>query len=265
MKYIPLVFFCLTPFFLVGQQSYTTSKGKKHLLGTIKVSDLEKAPYNEWFNKTIQEDYKIESADRLSNLKVKVFIGTWCGDSRLWLPEFMELWSDNGLPEENLSFVALHNENDQYKQSPEGEEIGLNIHRVPTFIFYDGDKEVARIVESPINDLRTDISQIASGLPSQPRYRGVSLLEEAMKKESIDSLYAKTNYRPLLNKVYKEISKPSELNTYGYVLKAKGETRKAEFVFYMNSEFYTFQSFPLVENLKVHPKRKHSFLYIEEL
>jgi tetratricopeptide (TPR) repeat protein len=238
MKYLSLVFFFLSSVFLIGQQSYTTEKGDQHLLGMIQISDLEKEPYQEWFKKDIDQNYEIESVDGLSDLKVKIFIGTWCGDTRRWLPEFMKFWNDNNLPQENLSLIALHNESAQYKKSPDGEEVGMNIHRVPTFIFYEGDKEVGRIVESPLNDLRTDIAQIGNGLPSNARYRGVSLLEEAMNNESIDSLYLKKNYRPLLQQVYREISKPSELNTYGYVLKAQGEIRKAEFVFYMNRNIF---------------------------
>jgi tetratricopeptide (TPR) repeat protein len=238
MKNLSLLFFILSPIFCNAQNAYTDSEGDQHLLGKITISDLETEPFKEWFTREIDEDYSLECSDKLADLKVKIFIGTWCGDSRKWLPEFITLWKDNNLPFENLSLIALHNEDDQYKQSPSGEEKGLNIHRVPTFIFYNDEQEVARIVESPVNDLKTDITQIAHSFPSKPRYKAVSILDEAMRTQTLDTLYSRKNYRSLLQEVYAEVSKPSELNTYGYVLKASGNLEKAAFVFYVNRNLF---------------------------
>ena len=40
------------------------------------------------------------------------------------------------------------------------EEVGKNIHRVPTFIFLHGNKEIGRIVESPVVSLEKDMIAI---------------------------------------------------------------------------------------------------------
>lgn len=218
--------------------TYTTDKGDTHLLGDIDIDDLKQEPYNEWFDKEIEQDYTLENIDLLKETKVKIYLGTWCGDSKKWVPEFFKLWHDNKLPIENIEIVALHNETDVYKQSPEKTEKAYNIHRVPTFIFLKEDEEVGRMVDSPINDMKTDLAQIAMGLPSKPRYRAVPILNDAMNESLVDSLLLKKNYQPLLREVYREISKSSELNTYGYVLKAQGELRKAELAFYLNRNIY---------------------------
>jgi len=45
-----------------------------------------------------------------------------------------------------------------------------------TLFFKRDGKEIARIVETPQNDLLTDIGQIALGLPSKPNYRAANYL-----------------------------------------------------------------------------------------
>jgi len=224
----------------LAQESYTSKKGDVHLLGNIDLEDLRQAPYDEWFEAPSEADYQLRYGENLENHKVKIFLGTWCGDTKEWLPEFIKLWRDNGLSEDQLEFIALHNEDEQYKRSPGQEEVAAQVHRVPTFIFYEEGKEVGRIVESPSNDLATDIDQIAIGLPSKPRYGGAAILFDAFEKEPIDSLFEIAYYRPLLYKVYDEAKGPSELNTLGYVLKARGAIREAELVFYMNRNLFKY-------------------------
>ena len=49
----------------------------------------------------------------------------------------MKPWDLLGLELAQLEFIALYVDDDRYKQGPNGEEKGKNIHRVPTFIFYE--------------------------------------------------------------------------------------------------------------------------------
>ena len=64
-------------------------------------------------------------------------------------------------PQDQLEVIAVDNDRDSYKQSPTAEEKGLNIHRVPTFIFYKDGNEVNRIVESPVETFERDILAIS--------------------------------------------------------------------------------------------------------
>ena len=52
---------------------------------------------------------------------------------------------------------------EDYKQSPNPEAKGLNIHRVPTFIFYKDAKEIGRFVERVRESLEKDMLKIVSG------------------------------------------------------------------------------------------------------
>jgi thiol-disulfide isomerase/thioredoxin len=231
-----LVIFCET---LIGQHSYKEENGETHLLGQIGEELLLQKPFSDWYTSKIALDALSNKAiERLKGYQVKIFLGTWCGDSRKWVPQFVQLWKESGLSKEKLAFIALHNAGDQYKRSPKEFEKGLNIHRVPTFIFYKDGQEVGRIVESPTNDLLTDIEQIALGIPSKPRYKAVSVLHEQMINNSLDSLGHDADYGALIRKIYREVSRASELNTYGYVLKVAGEMDKAEFVFGINTVLF---------------------------
>ena len=69
-----------------------------------------------------------------------------------------------------LEIVALDYRKEKYKQSPTGEEQGLNIKRVPTIIFLKDGKEVNRIVESPLETLEKDMAQIILKKDYTPNY-----------------------------------------------------------------------------------------------
>jgi len=76
-------------------------------------------------------------------------MGTWCGDSKREVPRFIKVLEAANFPVDNLKIVAVDRRKEQYKKSPTGEEWGLSIKRVPTFIFYKNGKESNRIIESP--------------------------------------------------------------------------------------------------------------------
>ena len=85
-------------------------------------------------------------------------------------------------------------------------EVGLNIHRVPTFLFYENKKEIARIVELPNNTLEMDIAQIYAGMPSTPNYRVANYIGELFEKypvSEVDSILVK-GVKKLKRKVYSE-------------------------------------------------------------
>lgn len=138
---------------------------QKFLVGEITKEALSKKTYNEWY----QSNYETYSVDQtlvekfgelLKNYQILVFLGTWCGDSKREVPRFMKILDAANFPDENLKIVALDRGKEFYKKSPTGEEWGLNIKRVPTFILYKNGKEVNRIIETPNNTLEDDILAI---------------------------------------------------------------------------------------------------------
>ena len=239
-KYYLVICLLLTSLSAFTQASYLDKNDQEHLWGKIELSDLQEAPFQEWFTlnyDAFQPNLGEEFPQtQLQDTEVTIFLGTWCGDSKLWVPRFVKLWDELGLDRNQLHFVALHNKSAVYKQGPNGEEKGLNIHRVPTFIFEQKDQEIARIVESPLNSLEADLAQVSLGFPSNPRYRAANYLAKLFDEVPLDSLHQ--HFSTTLRKIYREVHTSSELNTYGYVLKAAGKDKEALFTFQLNTRLF---------------------------
>jgi hypothetical protein len=69
-------------------------------------------------------------------------------------------------PVKNIDLVAM----DRGKTTPDHLEQGLDIIRVPTFIFYKDGEELGRIVEYPIESLKADMERILSDEAYQHAY-----------------------------------------------------------------------------------------------
>jgi len=241
-KLIPILMILVLPLILSGQRpmTYQDSRNKTHLVGPITIEDLSQdTTYAKWYHEnydaiTLSDRPTVWASD-LKDVKVKVFLGTWCGDSKREVPRFIRLWNDLGLDEDQLDIIALYN-GDKTKQGPNGEEIGMGIHRVPTFIFERDGAEIARIVEEPVTDLQTDIAQIALGHPTAPCYGAANYLMQKFDEIGIDAI--RKDARIHLNTAYGKVSKSSELNTLGYVLLSSGRIDEAILVFEFNTRFF---------------------------
>jgi hypothetical protein len=226
---------------------YTGKNGEKHLIGPFNLNDLEdNKAYQSWFKEGYDNFTSTVSKPKwtrhLKSVEVEIYLGTWCGDSKYWVPKFVRLWDHLGLNRNQLKFTALYDRIEgehKYKQGPNGEEKGKHIHRVPTFIFNRNGEEVARIVESPITDLETDLAQIALGYPSRPNYRGASYMLRLFESETMDEIKAKESTH--LNAAFRLIKgNPSELNTLGYVLLESERIEEALLTFYFNTRYFPF-------------------------
>ncbi len=100
--------------------------------------------------------HQIDSLD--AGDSVAVVFGSWCTDSHMWVPIMLSITDSTSLAHK-LGFIAV-------PRSPEGRKKnapGLNITKVPTFIFYHDGKEIGRIVEEPEGDIGENIVKILKG------------------------------------------------------------------------------------------------------
>nr|WP_297789059.1 thioredoxin family protein [uncultured Allomuricauda sp.] len=153
----------------------TTENGRQLLVGQINLEGLQSQPYGNWFQmgyKNYQPDETMVAIfkEKLSEYNIKLFLGTWCGDSKRECPRFIKILEAADFPMEQLEIIALDYRKGYYKTSPTGEEKGLNIIKVPTIIFFKNGKEVNRIVESPLETLEEDIAQIVYKKDYVPNY-----------------------------------------------------------------------------------------------
>ena len=146
-------------------QEIQLETGEKILLGAITKDNLQRGTYAGWYSSYYDEyqtdDLRIGQFQKnLKDFDILLFMGTWCSDSQREVPRFMKILEKAGFPEGQLKIVAVDKRDEFYKTSPGGEEKGLNIEYVPTFIFLKEGKEVDRIVEMPINSLEQDMEAI---------------------------------------------------------------------------------------------------------
>ncbi|GAA4272789.1 hypothetical protein GCM10022258_20830 [Aquimarina gracilis] len=237
----------------------TTSNNRSLLLGKINKQGLSQAPYGQWFQKNYNQyapkkDVIETIKNQLNQYTITVFMGTWCGDSKREVPAFYKVLDSLNFPAERITVVAVNNERNFYKQSPGGEHEGLNIHRVPTFIFYKDSKEVNRIVESPKATLEEDILQIVSNKYIS-NYSSVTAIDEILKEHDQDYLFKKS--KKLISEFKEKTQNMYELNTYANVLFFAHKYEEAIAVLKFN-----LMLFP--EEANAHVSLANKYLYLND-
>lgn len=151
------------------------AKGNEMLLGHCTRSCLTQKPFADWFFQNY-EYYKVDSSLTVEIKKLMrkknmtIFLGTWCGDSKREVPRMLKILDAAGIKESQYNIIFVSNEPDMYKQSPQHEEAGKNIRRVPTFIIAEGKNEIGRIIESPKESLEKDLLKILQHKEYKPNY-----------------------------------------------------------------------------------------------
>lgn len=148
----------------LATQPIKASSGEMILLGKINMANLQSSDVSSWF----KEEYNKVSVDTqwgkdlqpyIKDLKIKVFMGTWCEDSQREIPHFFKLLDALDFDQRHLEMYAMSEE----KTTPQNFEKGLEVFNVPTIIFYRNGNEINRFVELPVNSLESDIAKIIKG------------------------------------------------------------------------------------------------------
>ena len=137
-----------------------SSKGEKMVVGKIsynKLVDFSK----KWENSdqtylNLKNDSKLRSL--FFNIKIKIFMGTWCEDSIREIPYLFNILNSINYNIESVEIICV----DENKNTPEGYEKDFEIIKVPTIIFLKKNEEINRIVEFPVETLQKDIIKILS-------------------------------------------------------------------------------------------------------
>jgi len=138
------------------------SKQETWILGYFKRSQITSSLHSEWFT----EEYngyspapdavnKLTTTD-MSQVTIKIVLGTWCPDSRREVPRFLKIADIINFPSDKITYIGV----DNTKLSPIGEYESLGIERVPTFIIYKNNIEAGRIIETPVSSLEQDMVNI---------------------------------------------------------------------------------------------------------
>lgn len=136
-----------------AQSPYTTMPDANHKDGLIYNGIITKyalinQPVFTWYGSS-QTIYNppADVVTAMTNAKDKVkyllFGGTWCEDTQFVLPKFFKLQEQSGVPDADISFIAV----DRQKKSLGNVASVFNITNVPTIIVLKDGKEVGRVVE----------------------------------------------------------------------------------------------------------------------
>jgi len=138
-----------------------TYKGKPILVGKATMTDLEKKPYNEWFDANYR-DYRPDNKT-VENLKslvndydFRIILGTWCGDSQEQVPALFKVLDETGYKKQPELYCVPRD----YKSYQPAIDNG--VIRVPTIIVLKKGKEAGRIIEYPMQSIEEDLYQIMS-------------------------------------------------------------------------------------------------------
>ena len=159
---------------LVNQLS-KDARGNEMLLGKCTRTALLQAPFADWF-KPNYDSYVVDSftcnfiRPLLADKSITIFMGTWCGDSRREVPRVLKMLDCCGFPMNDLRLIMVGNGDSLYKKSPQHEEAGKNIVRVPTIIVEQKGNEFGRIIEFPITSMEKDLLAILRKEKYQPNY-----------------------------------------------------------------------------------------------
>ncbi len=241
MKHLTLLLLLITSFTAFSQplnRYFESTNGRITLLGEASIERLTEDPFQEWYVKN-HEEYQvneIENLDLTEADSITIFMGTWCGDSRREVPRFIKILESEHYDLSKLKILCLNTGFQNYKQAPEREERGVNIHRVPTFILHNSEgEEIGRIVEEPVVSLEKDLQTIINGEEYETAYPVAGKMIEYFNTNTLKELEKKKSD---LIKEFEGSENVYELNTYGYVLWTSFQIPKAQFVFELNTRIF---------------------------
>lgn len=159
-----IVLFLFPGYLLKSQQSELnrvvtdSTLNEEILIGYCDRSGLEGPIFGAVFN----DYYKIYEPDKtvlsqirnkLDSVSIMIVLGTWCSDSEEQVPKFFKVLDKVNFKKKFLTVVCV----DKAKRAGEIDLQKYDIQKVPTFIVSRKDKEIGRIIETPMMTLEKDL------------------------------------------------------------------------------------------------------------
>lgn len=225
----------------IVNSEFTKPNGQKVLLGHCSPSMMQRDIYQSWYDQ-FYNDYKVDETmvKQLTSLLqddvvVEIFAGSWCGDTRREIPRLMKILDEAAFDTTQLKLIFVDNSRELYKQSPQHEEAGKHIHRIPTIILYQNGEELNRIVEIPVSSLEEDLLQILSGKPYTSNYYAITYWQ---RLEGTDQKLTSGQLKDIAASIREFSSNAREFNGYSFALAAQNQTQEAINVLELNTLLY---------------------------
>jgi hypothetical protein len=133
----------------------------KVLIGYGNRQGLENSEFNIYFETEYQAYIPIDTVcnylkTNVDSIEITIVLGTWCHDSQEQVPRFYRILDEIDFSMDKLTMIGV----DRNKTGGETNISDLDIERVPTFILYKENKELGRIIETPMLSLEEDMMTI---------------------------------------------------------------------------------------------------------
>ncbi len=154
--------FGISPLIFTQTNNLETIKpADEYLCGTVNRSALQTGEFGQFF---IEEyaNYKpdqeiLNKLDKdLFSCSMTIVLGTWCHDSEQQVPRMYKVLDKMDFNTSVIQIICV----DKDKTGCDTDISNMDIQRVPTFIIYNGEKEVGRIIETPKLSLEEDLLNI---------------------------------------------------------------------------------------------------------
>ncbi len=227
---------------LAINQQVPDSKHVVKLLGKCDLTGLQEAPYSDWFTAgfdhyLVDSDMLDRCKDKLENIRIVVFMGTWCEDSQQQVPRFVKVMNYLGITPSRLQLTCIDYVPGRYKRSPFGEEAAFGIHRVPAIIVFRGEKELGRMVESPVTSLEVDLAQMLHDMAPSPKYALVPKVQALIAERGAKHVLENMEH---LSKEFAGIDRGfSELNTLAKVYSDCQQFQEALAILKLNATLHS--------------------------
>lgn len=227
----------------VTNQLSTDSKGVPMLLGHCTPASMQQMPFSKWYDSAFNAyqpnaEQTAILKEKLTGTHIEIFLGTWCSDSKREVPRLLKTLVQSGMDTNSITLIMVDHEGAATKASPQHEEKGKYIFRVPTAIVYVGNKEAGRIIESPKESWEKDMVKIALSQPYTPNYNAVnSIIKRVKNKKVSDDQLAQ-----MAAEFNTTIKNSASLNSLGYLLLNQQQTEKAFNIFKLNTILFPAES-----------------------
>lgn len=125
-------------------------------IGVVSSEDLlsQYAAFSAEYQTYQASEQELKGMETIQGLSLLVLFGTWCPDSEREVSRLLKLLAQSQVKIKELTLVGVN----RSKQDPEGLHRDFDLLYTPTIILLDGNKELGRIVESPVVSIGEDLA-----------------------------------------------------------------------------------------------------------
>lgn len=154
-----LFFFTVFTLTVFGNKIHAQSQ---HIVGATTLEEISEKDniFQIYMDRYQPEEAAVEFLKSVEDsVSLLVFIGTWCRESKKYIPGLIKTLKAADSPFISLKYVGV----DEQKKIPETFLKTFEIEYIPTVVVMKGREEIGRIEEAPQQLIETDLVEVLKG------------------------------------------------------------------------------------------------------